>query len=158
MDWSENAYDICVNARESGVWLEWLEGSPLWMVAKLEPAVTDDDEVFMVNFTIYEVQELHDDGSPIFMDKDQTCRLGKEAQSLEQAAIHGTGFFKWDGCSEFEFDETHTCDWAAQEALLGAITACRRVSQRVFNVPRVSEDQCLAAEAPEKTARIRSGE
>lgn len=157
MDWSENAYAICVNARESGVWLEWLEGSPLWMVAKLEPAVTEDEEeeVYWVNFTVYEVQGLHQDGSPVFVDKDRIC---KETKYIDQAAIHCTGFFKWDGCSEFEFEETSTCGWADQEALLGAITACRRVSQRVFNVPRVTEDPCLAAEAPEKTARIRSGE
>jgi len=129
-----------VKTLEGSTWLHWLEESPLWMVAKLEPMITEEEVAYSVEFKIYEVQSFSSEGAPIFVDKDEPCRPGKEPKSIDQAAIYSQGFFKWDGCSEFEFDESHTCDWESQEVLLGAIGACRRVSQRVFDVPRVSED------------------
>lgn len=134
--------DPIVKTLEDGTWLYWLEDSPLWMVAKLEPH--PNEPCLWVDFTIYEVQGLEGPkfDLPIYRDKNRRCNDGKQPKSMDRASIHSKGFFKGDGCSEFEFDDTHTCNWKKQEALLGCILECRRVSQRLFDVPQTGQDKC----------------
>jgi hypothetical protein len=61
-----------------------------------------------VNFTIYEVITLEKDGSPLFQDPKEKIS-GIFVNTIEQAEPYVHGYIKWDGCSNWYFDEQDKC-------------------------------------------------
>lgn len=70
----------------------------------------------------FEIAARYSNGDrPMFNVKGWVVSLADAVESIDEAQPHISGFIKWDGCSEFEWHETHLCgpkDYRRHFALL----------------------------------------
>lgn len=114
----------------------------------LAPGADDGGAVYTVTFKLLEVQHEEPGGLPILVEADDPCRPGREPTSIADANVFVSGFLKWDGCSEWDTEDSiHTCSGQQLAYVLAAILEARALSQELYDVPRICED-LLEAEPP----------
>lgn len=68
---------------------------------------------YHVDYTLYEIEywdEIGEQEDPVYRNEE-----GTYTKDIEKANVYAHGFVKWDGCSNWEFDEQergmlHGCD------------------------------------------------
>lgn len=65
------------------------------------PKRDEDGGCFTVDFTVKKIVSLHEDGTPASWE----CDTFGQAERIETASTYLHGFIRWDGCSNWHFDE-----------------------------------------------------
>jgi hypothetical protein len=85
----------------------------------------EDGKVLWVDFAIFEVETVFEDGSRRY----ESLSTGAEASMVADAVPVATGFVKWDGCTQWSFPHgAHADSRAELECLHAAVAAARRVA------------------------------
>ena len=62
-----------------------------------------------MDFEVFEVSGLEGEGGPKLYDQKDWQRSGDVVPSINDAEPYCTGYIKWDGCAEIDFESHHFC-------------------------------------------------
>lgn len=85
----------------------------------------DDDRVLWVDFELFEVTGIGDDGCILEYSRRGADTLPDFVSSLAEAESAAEGFVKWDGCTQFTVGDVHVDSRAGLLQLLNAIETAR---------------------------------
>jgi hypothetical protein len=79
-------------------------------VTELDFTVVAEQEVdaYHVTYTVYDIEGYTPDGKPVWHKKDAPS-YPDFVDTLEEADVYLHGDVKWDGCSNWHFDEQDRC-------------------------------------------------
>jgi len=96
--------------------------------ADLRFVVAAEVAEFHVDYFIYDIAGFTEDNLPLLQKKDATF-YPDPVESMEDAEVFLHGFVKWDGCSNWHFDEQdrlmiHGCGRADIQRIGDIMAAC----------------------------------
>lgn len=71
--------------------------------------IVAEPEEYLVKYTIFDIEGIEADGTPLFYRKGGRF-YSDSTRSVEEADIYLHGYVRWDGCSNWHFDEQDNAD------------------------------------------------
>jgi hypothetical protein len=91
-----------------------------------EPWESRDGLTGWVDFELFEVIGMQDDGKHMYHQKGYSSSPDQYTLSPDEAEMQASGFVKWDGCTQFNTDDgVHVDGKADMEAFLEALRRAR---------------------------------
>lgn len=87
-----------------------------------------DGDLYWVDFQIFTVVCTSADGKEKFFNRKGWTASPDPVSRLDEAEPIISGHVKWDGCSDFDIHDAHTCSLEQIKALLDAVLKARELA------------------------------